>query len=243
MDGNRIENRKSAMVKTNTVKTKPKRGWSIDEVHQQIKNMIYNNELAPGQKLIYQDLAKRLSTSTTPILQALNRLENMNLVRYEPNKGFFVGEITEEEARELYQAREALEIYIMPKIAGNLTAKKLNEIRQAFKKHKNSTTPVYRRTLILKDAEFHLKIAESAKHEVIYNLLKTIFERIYLKYRPEYLGDDRISDVLKEHRSLLNALEDKDVEKAIRITKEHIRSGMEHVAASLHRPKTSFFGR
>ena len=97
--------------------------------------------------------------------------------------------------------------------------------------------------LILKDAEFHLKIAESAKHEVIYNLLKAIFERIYLKYRPEYLGDERISDVLKEHRNLLKALEDKDVEKAIRITKEHIRSGMEHVTSSLHRPKTSFFGR
>jgi DNA-binding GntR family transcriptional regulator len=231
------------MLKVDTAKTKRKRGWSIDQVHQQIKSMIYNNELAPGQKLIYQDLAKRLNASTTPILQALNRLENMKLVRYEPNKGFFVGEITEEEAIELYQAREALEIYIIPKIAENLNRNKLNAIRQAFRNHKSSTVPNYRRTLILRDAEFHLSIAETAKNEVISSLLRILFERIYLKYRPEYLGDQRIEEVLKEHRNLLKALENKDIEKAIGLTKEHIKSGMEHVVSSLRVQKLRPFDR
>ncbi len=41
----------------------------------------------PCQKLIYQDLASRLHAGTTPILQALNRLENAKPVRFEPNKG------------------------------------------------------------------------------------------------------------------------------------------------------------
>jgi DNA-binding GntR family transcriptional regulator len=42
----------------------------------------------------------------------MNRLEASGLVEYRPNKEHFVGEITETEATQLYQAREALEIWI-----------------------------------------------------------------------------------------------------------------------------------
>ena len=36
-----------------------------------------------------------------------------------PNKGYFLGEINEQEAQELYEAREALEIYLIPKVVEN----------------------------------------------------------------------------------------------------------------------------
>ena len=106
-----------------------RKGLTIEEVYLKIKEMIYFNQLAPGQKLIYSDLAKRLGVSVTPVVQALNRLETSKLVRYTPNKGYFVGEITETEAVQLYQAREALEIYIMPTVIQNLDPKKLDEIQ------------------------------------------------------------------------------------------------------------------
>jgi len=111
------------------MKDDPRRRGPIDAIYTQIKTMMYNQELAPGQKLIYQDLAHRLNVSTTPILQALHRLENAKLVRYEHNKGFFVAEITETEARELYQAREALEVYLIPFLIKNLTEDHIKEIR------------------------------------------------------------------------------------------------------------------
>ena len=50
--------------------------------------------LAPGQKLIYHDLANKLNISITPVVQAPKGLERLNFVRHEPNKGYFVGEIT-----------------------------------------------------------------------------------------------------------------------------------------------------
>ena len=102
-----------------------KRGKAVEEVYQEIKRMLYFNLLAPGQRLVYHDLAKKLNVSITPIVQALIRLQRSNLVRYEPNKGYFVGEITEGEAKELYQAREALELYAVPLIVKNLTTEKI----------------------------------------------------------------------------------------------------------------------
>ena len=209
-----------------------KRGF-IDTIYSQIKTMMYNQDLAPGQKLIYQDLAHRLNVSTTPILQALHRLESAKLVRYEQNKGFFVAEITETEARELYQAREALEVYLIPILSEKLTKKRIQQIRDSFRAHKDSSAPNYRRRLMLTDADFHLTIAKASENQVIVDLLHTVMERIYIKYKAEYLGDERIARVLKQHRMLLESLQKKDVETAIQLTREHIQSGMNHMIDSL----------
>jgi DNA-binding GntR family transcriptional regulator len=219
-------------------KSAQRKGLTIEEVYQKIKEMIYFNQLAPGQKLIYSDLAKRLGVSVTPVVQALNRLENSKLVRYTPNKGYFVGEITEVEAKQLYQAREALEIYIVPMVIQNLDPKKLDEIQKAFGAHREAYGNRYNRGLILLDAKFHLQIAEYAHNEVIYKILKDIFEQLYLKYPPQYLSDERAKAVVVEHRRILNALRKGDVQETVDVIKGHIKAGMGHVIGSLKPDRT-----
>jgi len=233
--------KQSAAAKKGAVKTVPVKGGSIDTVYAQLKTMMYNQELAPGQKLIYQDLARRLNISKTPILQALHRLESAKLVRYEPNKGFFIAEITESEARELYEAREALEVYLIPILVERLTEKSIKKIRESFRGREDSTAPNYRRLLMLKDASFHLTLAKHAGNQVILDLLDKVLERIYVKYRPEYLGEERIKKVLIQHREILDALKQKDADQAIQLIREHIRSGMEHMVNSLNRSAVNYF--
>lgn len=215
-----------------------KKGLGIQEAYEQIKHLIAINQLVPGQKLIYSDMAKKVNMGVTPIIQALNRLEASGLVRYEANKGYFVGEITESEIRQLYQAREALEICIIPDVIKNIDPEKLNEIRQSFKK--NDSVRLSRRELILEDTRFHLAIARYARNDVIYKLLEGIFEQVYLKYRPEYLDDDRVIVIKKEHRDLLNFLEIKDVDRTTVLIRDHIRSGMEYVIKTIKAEKAGF---
>ncbi len=212
----------------------PSKGGSIDTVYAQIKTMMYNQELAPGQKLIYQDLSRRLKISTTPILQALNRLENAKLVRYEKNKGFFVAEITEIEARELYQAREALEVYLIPLVIEKLTPEDIGSIKRTFRPKKDALTSGYRRRLMVVDANFHLTIAKLSGNHVILDLLETVMERIYIKYKSEYISEARIANVLRRHHEILNALSMKNTDKAIQLTRDHIRSGMNYMIESLN---------
>jgi len=208
-----------------------KKGIATQEAYEKIKRLISINEFVPGQKLIYDDMAKKLNMGVTPIIQALNRLESSNLVKYVPNKGYFVGEITETDVRQLYQAREALEVSVIPDVIKNINSKKLNEIRLFFEKRKNVKQP--RRELILDDTLFHLSIVECANNNVIYNLLKYIFEQVYLKYRPEYLSDARLKVCLGEHKVLLDTLAKGNVEETIVLVREHIRSGMEYIIGSI----------
>jgi len=204
-------------------------GIMIDDAYQKIKEMIYYNQLAPGQKLIYSALAKKLNKSVTPVIQALNRLENARLVTYVPNKGFFVGEITETEAVQLYQAREALEIYILPSIMENLTPAVVDEIKDTFKRYEGSN----RRMLFLHDAQFHLKMVEYARNDVIHQLLKDIFERIFLKYRPEFLDNVVAKAAIKEHREILNAMKNGDLAAATALVKGHTEFGLARIVESI----------
>jgi DNA-binding GntR family transcriptional regulator len=206
---------------------------TVEEVYEEIKKMIYLNLLAPGQKLICQDLAKKLDTSTTPVIQALRGLERSSLVRHDHNRGYFVQEITIREAEELFQAREALESFAVPIIVQNLNRDRLESIRQAIKDYQNAQGSEQRRGLMLKDAGFHLKIMECAGNKVIYGLLEHVLEQITLKYNPEYLWEYRIKEVSKEHREILESLSKGNVAETQELMRSHIRKGRDHVIGSL----------
>jgi DNA-binding GntR family transcriptional regulator len=197
---------------------KLKYGAMLDDAYQKIKEMMYNNQLIPGQKIIYGDLADRLNTSVTPIIQALKRLESSKIVRYFPNKGYFVTEITEAELRELYEARESLELFILPKITRNMSPDAIASVRDHFRKLDLSDP----RKWVFHDKHFHLKIAEYARNDVIYHLLEEILERIYLRYKPQYLGEKRLKEALREHREILESIGGGNVKKVRNVIRKHI---------------------
>jgi len=124
---------------------------TIDEVDRRIKEMMSYHHLVPGQKIIYKDLAKRLGITPTPLIQSLKRLENSRLVNYVPNRGYFVSELTKKEVEQLHDAREALEVYLVPAVIKNLTPQKLDDIRHTFKKYENCR----HRVMNIVDAQFH----------------------------------------------------------------------------------------
>ena len=214
----------------------------VDVAFRKIKEMMYHHEIVPGQKLLYQELAQKLNMSVTPIVQALNRLQLLNIVYSERNKGFYVGEADPVEAKELFIAREALETYVVPAVIENLTDKRISAIERAMKEHtRGVSVPQYRRILMIKDTNFHLKIIECAENKVIYNMCKLLLEQIYLKYRPEYMREPRLTKAAEEHEIILESLKKRDVRKTKRLVKQHIKKGREHVVSSLLEDKTIEF--
>ena len=215
-------------------RVKKEQALPVDVAFRKIKEMMYHHEIVPGQKLLYQELAKKLGMSITPIIQALNRLQLLNIVYSERNKGYYVGETDPVEANELFTAREAFETFLVPAIIKNLTDKKLCDLEKALKEHvKAASVPEYRRILMIKDTNFHLHMIKIAENKVMYNLSKMIFEQIYLKYRPEYMREERIREAAEEHSALLEALREKDARKIRRLIKQHIKNGRAHVVGSL----------
>ena len=62
----------------------------IEEAYRLIKQMIFDQKLIPGQRLVNQDLVDKLNMSRTPITNALNRLVQDGFVAFESFRGFYV---------------------------------------------------------------------------------------------------------------------------------------------------------
>ncbi|MCP4721418.1 MAG: GntR family transcriptional regulator, partial [Desulfobacteraceae bacterium] len=106
-----------------------------NEAYMGIRRMFFHNEIIPGQKISYGDLAQRLEMSTTPVIQALKRLEFQGLVRHEPNRGYYTENISLEEITEIYEFREIIEVSLLPKTISSITKKGLNTLKKALDNH------------------------------------------------------------------------------------------------------------
>jgi DNA-binding GntR family transcriptional regulator len=76
---------------------------------EQIREMIYAGELAPGAKVLIETLAQRLGISRTPVRDALWQLAAEGLVTVTSRVGAFVRQIGPRETEDIYRIKIAVE--------------------------------------------------------------------------------------------------------------------------------------
>ena len=79
------------------------------KVYRQLKAMILDQHLKPGSKIYQEELANDLGISRTPLVNALKRLEQEQLIIAIPRRGFSVRQFSEEEMIRIFELREVLE--------------------------------------------------------------------------------------------------------------------------------------
>src|SRR5437868_10101165 len=77
------------------------------ELH--IKKAIYAGELRPRERIIEDDVARRLKCSRGPVREALLRLERDGLVVTIPRRGTFIHDISRESIDVVFRIRGKLE--------------------------------------------------------------------------------------------------------------------------------------
>lgn len=80
-----------------------------ESVMARIRQSILTGYYRPGQRLTETALAEEMQTSRTPVVNALKALCNQSLVRYEPNRGYWVREFSIREVVDAYEVRATLE--------------------------------------------------------------------------------------------------------------------------------------
>ncbi|MDE2571858.1 MAG: GntR family transcriptional regulator, partial [bacterium] len=80
-----------------------------DQVYEAMRRWILDGTLAPGTPLRIRQLAASLGTSTMPVREAIQRLEENGLVVTRPHKGAVVAGLSVRELRDFYGVRIVLE--------------------------------------------------------------------------------------------------------------------------------------
>ncbi|MEI9478917.1 MAG: GntR family transcriptional regulator [Deltaproteobacteria bacterium] len=207
----------------------------MEKAYRQIKNMIFQQKIGPGQKLIYRDLSERLDMSKTPIMYALGRLEQEGFVELMPNLGYFVKELDVQEFENLFDVREALEVHAIAAAIDHQTPDDLENLTKRVEQHGEYMPPFYDRKKLVLDAEVHLQIALMSKNKVLVKQLRQIFEHIYLRYRVERMHPTRLYIASEEHHQIEEVIRRKDYGKAEKMIRKHIRAAKETMTSGLSR--------
>jgi DNA-binding GntR family transcriptional regulator len=217
-----------------TKKKKTKEDFT-NEAYMGIRRMFFLNEIIPGQKISYGDLAQRLEMSTTPIIQALKRLEFQGLVRHEPNRGYYTENISLEEITEIYEFRELIEVSLLPKTIASITKKGMKTLKKALDNHLDAVRDIYLKDRLLKDMEFHLTLATLSGNQLQINTLKFLFDLLYLKYRGNILFVTPMETVDAEHIQLYEDIDAGNFEQAQKVLGQHISNVKKHAILSIER--------
>ena len=205
----------------------------IEEAYRQIKQMIFDQKLIPGQRLVNQDLVDKLHMSRTPIINALNRLVQDGFVACESFRGFYVKPIDLQEVWDAFGVREALEVYTVEQAIKLSDDGDIQELENKLREHADYQPHYYTRKKFLVDSNFHFQIAAMTKNKVLKWLLKRNFEHIYLRARLENYDIQRMVVAAEEHNRIVMKMKNKDIIGSIELIRNHIQKARDLVIRSL----------
>ncbi|MBW1803098.1 MAG: GntR family transcriptional regulator [Deltaproteobacteria bacterium] len=210
----------------------------IEDAYREIKGMIFDQKLVPGQRLVYQDLGNILHMSQTPIINALNRLEQEGFVESENFRGFFVKPIDLQEVWDAFGVREALEVYAVKQaiLVGDAVA--METLEEYRLEHEQYLPPQYTRKKFFLDSKFHIQMAAMANNRVLGYLLKRNFEHVYLRTRLDHYDPRRMMSSAADHRRLVERMKMKDTLGSIEIIQNHVQTARDHVIRCLSSEET-----
>jgi DNA-binding GntR family transcriptional regulator len=199
--------------------------------HEGIQQLLFNNEIVPGQKISYRMIAEKLEMSLTPVVQALKILEFQGFVKHTPNKGYYTEPLSLQEIKEIYELREVIELSLLPKVIENLDAEHITKLKNILKR--NDSTKIDLNDRLFMDRDFHITLASVSKQKIQIQTLQNLFDLLYLKYRGSRLFDSSEIIVGSQHQMVFEAVVTRDTDKATQAMKRHFKTIKAQALSSL----------
>lgn len=210
-----------------------------EKAYLHIQRKIALGELRAGQSISELALAKELGISRTPIREALGQLAAEGILEQSPNRQAVVVTLTRQDIIDLYELREALEVYAVGKVARqparppdlsrlqSLTDPILVLKDELDQSGKSELGREQMHRFVAYDLGFHTLLVRMAANA---RILKVVNEtrlmiRIFAMRRQGH-GPALLEQIHRQHCDVVRAVGDQDPERAMRIISEHIQRSL-----------------
>jgi DNA-binding GntR family transcriptional regulator len=182
----------------------PSRKSLWQQVHDVLENMIIHREIAPGEKLIEQNLSDYFGVSRGPIREAILALQKDGWVDVQHNYGAFVKNPGRKEAAQLFEVRRILEAEAAVMAAKRITENQLEQLKAIIDKGIEAQASKDVDGSLALNTQFHRLVCEASGNEVLARLMEHVEKQVvwFLSAVVSFRGD--VSWV--EHESIFEAL-------------------------------------
>lgn len=199
-----------------------------------LRKALLAGEYQPGEELSLTDVAAKLGVSRTPVREAFQSLAAEGLLELRMNRGAIVVGIDEKFIRDHFELRILLETEAVTRAAKReLDLAPLLELQDYAEKHESTMTEEDYRTY---NQRFHAHIWRCADNRKLYDLLSALWNGPSggnVGRDPEH---ERLA--IREHRLMLEHMQNKAVAEAGAIMTGHIERSMQNILRSFRASHT-----
>jgi DNA-binding GntR family transcriptional regulator len=193
-------------------------------VARHIREGIVAGRLAPGQRLLQNQLADELGVSQTPVREALRGLVTEGWLVRESHIGVSVAEINPDGVDEIYRLRALLEGDLAAEAAARVSNDLLGEIGQLNETYRQAVGANDTAAARTANFQFHAAIWAGANSPTAVSLVNALWARVP---RPTASDGQRGRKTIAEHENVIAGLASADPERARAALAGHIRSGQQ----------------
>ena len=231
---------KGAVTKGTGEKAAPREGSVRERAYGYIQQAIANGELMGGDVLSEVELAEKLQSSRTPIREAISQLVAEGLLEQTPNRGTMVVRLTRDDIVDLYELRQALEIFAAGKVAHQGASKEdldhlqqfvetILPLREELAKSDEHTLSIEQmRRFMHADLSFHsllMLMALNPRMQKIANEAQLLIRIFAIRRSGHSLT--MLDKIYAQHGEIVQALRERQPERAIHMLSEHIQISLQ----------------
>jgi DNA-binding GntR family transcriptional regulator len=197
-------------------------------VYQTLRDAIMTCELRPGERLVIDDLARRLKVSTIPIREALHMLQSEGLVVNVPHVGTTVAPVSRESIQDVFTVLEGLETVATKLVAERATAEDLETLAALVDRMDEAALAGHYEQWAELNTRFHLTISAIPKLALLREMTERVLARWGRVRRFYFRGVlvHRVAQAQQEHRAILAALRARNVAAVQDFVRRHNQAAL-----------------
>lgn len=191
--------------------------------YEYLRSRILDGVYVPGQRIVIDQVAKELGTSTIPIREAIRNLESDGLIQYKPYSGAIVSAINETEYIEVLSVIAILEGFAASLSSKHITAQNLNELQQLNNQMDEALTNFEFEKFGQLNRNFHAIIFEKCGNTFLIDQIGLAQQRLDRVRRSIFtFVPQRARQSIEEHASIINLFkENAPTQKIEEVVRQH----------------------
>lgn len=204
-----------------------------DDVYDQLIAAIMRREIGPDDVLIQEKLASEMQISRTPIREALMRLEQEGVLEVSHRGSFRLYQMTDEEVKELYQSRAAVEGQCARILAVRANPEDFKKLREVITQEEN-LSETSARAYFEANRNIHRTFVELSDNRFLLEMFDMIWGKAMAFHLFAAIENVDLSQSFGDHIALVDIIQSGDKTAALEAVVDHIQNGFELQLKALH---------
>ena len=187
-----------------------------------LRAAVVSGELAPGTLHSVQTLATQLGVSRTPVREALIKLAQQGMVRFERNRGVRVLQTSVHDLEEVFALRLLLEVPATRRACQLLDAAGREELRRLFAGMQRAADADDEFRLWEYDRRFHQALIAASGNTRLVAFVDALRDSVLRRGVSTARSSRSLADIVAEHGDVLERVEAGDADGAAAAMRRHV---------------------